>query len=250
MRFVKEKECKIENLKYSCILLSPLIVGMLMYRSIKSFVYRGGRISNRQKRALESSLQKYLLPESERYWEMDEYFSSSNDLVVEIGFGMGNSLVETALKYPHVNFIGIEVFPPGIGNLVASIEEHQINNIRIATFDAKDVFKKNISPQSLSGIQIFFPDPWPKKRHHKRRLVQAGFIKEILPSLKPQGFIHCATDWEEYALDMKHIFKNEELLRPRNENDKQIIVRPKTKFEQRGLKLGHKITDLIFIKNL
>lgn len=216
-------------------------------RDIKSFVYRAGRISKRQKSALESDLEKYLLPKTDTYWNLNNYFSNNNDTVVEIGFGMGDSLITTALRYPDINFIGVEVFPPGIGHLVSSIEDNAIKNIRIANFDAVEVFQKNIASESLAGVQIFFPDPWHKKRHNKRRLIQPNFVKQLINTLKPAGFIHCATDWEDYALHMKNVLDNEDLLVV-SDNGKSSIVRPETKFERRGQKLGHKITDLIYLK--
>ncbi|ASQ46944.1 tRNA (guanosine(46)-N7)-methyltransferase TrmB [Legionella clemsonensis] len=220
-------------------------------RTIKSFVLRGGRISNRQQYALEHWLKDYELPVTNQPWDLVQIFGRDAETIVEIGFGMGASLLTMAEQYPERNFVGIEVHKAGIGSLTADIHEKGIKNIRLATHDAVEVFKHSLAKDSLAGLQIFFPDPWPKKRHHKRRLIQPEFIKVVLERIKTGGFIHCATDWQEYAEHMLNVLSNEPALQniqkdggfsPRPE------TRPLTKFEQRGNKLGHNVWDLIYKK--
>lgn len=164
-----------------------------MQRTIKSFVHRAGRMSPRQQLGLEQLMAHYTLPH-ETAWDFAQIFAREADTIVEIGFGMGASLLTMALEHPEVNFIGIEVHRPGVGSLAADIHEYQLQNLRIASFDAVELFKQCIPDASLAGIQIFFPDPWPKKRHHKRRLIQPEFVRLLVQKLKSHGFVHCATD--------------------------------------------------------
>lgn len=218
-------------------------------RTIKSFTLRAGRLSPRQSRALNEWLPKYELPMQSTPWNLQEVFKSDNKTVVEIGFGMGQSLVEMAKNRPEINFIGIEVHRAGIGSLVADLHDHAIENVRVAAFDAVEVFKNCITPNSLHGIQVFFPDPWPKARHHKRRLIQPDFVKILANALAPSGYLHCATDWEDYAFQMLEVLKNEAILK--NEAVSGDFVpkpdyRPLTKFESRGMRLGHGVWDLVF----
>lgn len=222
-----------------------------MSRPIKSFVLRAGRMSNRQQQALDTWLSEYQLPPSGGCWNMTEIFGRSADVVVEIGFGMGASFLQMAKAQPDVNYIGVEVHQPGIGSLVAGLHDEAIQNVRVATFDAVEAFKNCILDETLSGVQIFFPDPWPKKRHQKRRLIQPEFIKLLAQKIKPGGFLHCATDWEDYAIQMLEVLQAEESLvnsqalgayTPRPER------RPLTKFELRGNKLGHGVWDLMFVR--
>ncbi|MBA2709977.1 MAG: tRNA (guanosine(46)-N7)-methyltransferase TrmB [Tatlockia sp.] len=222
-----------------------------MQRTIKSFVLRAGRISNRQQQALEQYLKEYELSLDEKAWDLNAIFGRVADTIVEIGFGMGSSLLEMAKNQPELNFIGIEVHRAGIGSLVADLRDNEITNVRIVTEDAVAVFKQQLVDQSLAGVQIFFPDPWHKKRHHKRRLIQPEFINLIGRRLKEGGFIHCATDWQEYAVHIKTVLEGESSF-----VNKQIEggysprpeTRPLTKFEQRGQRLGHGVWDLIFSK--
>lgn len=222
-----------------------------MQRTIKSFVMRAGRISNRQQQALEQSLELYDLPLDGKTWDLKAIFGRQADTVVEIGFGMGASLLTMASQQPELNFIGIEVHRAGIGSLVADLQDHAITNVRIVTEDAVAVFKQQIADDSLAGVQIFFPDPWHKKRHNKRRLIQPEFVKLIVQRLKNGGFLHCATDWQEYAEHIKAVLAAEPSLSNR-ESDGGYSPRPKTrpltKFEQRGQRLGHGVWDLIFNK--
>lgn len=220
-----------------------------MRRTVKSFVLRAGRTSNRQQEGLDRWLPHYKL--ENEIWDLAGIFKRQAKTVVEIGFGMGASLLAMAKAQPEVNFIGIEVHRAGIGSLAADLHEHGLNNVRIANEDAVEVFRQNLSDNCLAGIQIFFPDPWPKKRHHKRRLIQPDFIKLITPKLAASGFLHCATDWQEYAEHMQGVLNNEaDLVNQQNDGGyaPRPATRPLTKFESRGQRLGHGVWDLIYLK--
>ncbi|KTC75485.1 tRNA (guanine-N(7)-)-methyltransferase [Legionella birminghamensis] len=222
-----------------------------MKRTIKSYVLRAGRISNRQQSALDNLLQYYEVPFTGSYWNWADLFKREAETVVEIGFGMGASLLAMAKAHPEQNFLGIEVHRAGVGSLLADVHEEKIENLRIVVHDAVEIFKQQIPPDSLAGIQIFFPDPWPKKRHHKRRLVQPELVKTMVGALKPGGFIHCATDWEDYAQQMLEVLSAEEsLINSMSEGgfSPRPETRPVTKFEKRGQGLGHGVWDLIFVK--
>lgn len=222
-----------------------------MHRTIKSFVLRTGRVSHRQQQALDEWLADYELPAPGQQWDLKTAFGRSADTVVEIGFGMGSSLVSMAKAAPEINFVGIEVHRAGIGSLVADLHDENIQNVRVAPFDAVEVFKTCLADQALVGVQVFFPDPWPKKRHHKRRLVQGEFVHTLVEKVKVGGFLHCATDWEDYAQQMLAVLSTEPLLK--NADDAGGFMprperRPLTKFEQRGNRLGHGVWDLMFIR--
>lgn len=222
-----------------------------MRRTIKSFVLRAGKMTTRQTQGLNVLLANYLLPESKEPWDFTEIFANSNPVIVEIGFGMGASLLEMAQNSPETNFIGIEVHLAGQGSLAADLDEHQVTNVRIANFDAIEAFKQNIADESLEAVQIFFPDPWPKKKHHKRRLIQTAFVKLVVSKIRKGGILHCATDWENYAEHMLEIIKTEDSLdnlSPSGDYVERPASRPMTKFERRGLKLGHGVWDLQFVK--
>ena len=222
-----------------------------MHRGIKSFVLRAGRVSARQQQALDQGLTAYLLPPPGEPWCLATLFGRTAETVVEIGFGMGRSLVEMAKAAPLVNFIGIEVHQAGIGALVASLRDEGISNVRIAPYDAIEVFYTCLPKESLLGVQIFFPDPWPKKRHHKRRLIQSDFIQWVIQAIKIGGTIHCATDWEEYAHTIHSVLSAASELQnqdPAGGFVSRPLTRPLTKFEERGQRLGHGVWDLIFIK--
>lgn len=217
-----------------------------MQRIIKSFVQRAGRISPRQQLGLDTLAMHYMLKSDEK-WDFRQIFSRDANTIVEIGFGMGASLLTTAMEHPELNFIGIEVHRPGIGRLSADLNDHKISNVRIAPYDAVELFKQCIPDASLSGIQIFFPDPWPKKRHQKRRLVQPEFVHLLTEKLKVGGFIHCATDWQDYAEHMRQVLSAETRLKSAHPDTDYLPrpeTRPLTKFENRGLKLGHGVWDL------
>lgn len=222
-----------------------------MHRRIKSYVLRAGRVSNRQQQGLDLWLRDYELPISSGPWNIAQEFGRTADTLVEIGFGMGNSLYTMAQNNPQLNYIGIEVHKAGIGSLVADLHDQQLTNVRIAAHDAVEIFQTQIEDGALSGVQIFFPDPWHKKRHHKRRLIQTEFIQLIAKKIKQGGFIHCATDWEEYAEHILAVLSSEATLQNQQltgDYSPRPSTRPITKFEQRGERLGHGVWDLIFIK--
>ena len=222
-----------------------------MERRIKSFVLRAGRVSNRQQQALDQWLVGYALPAPGKLWDLVAEFGRAADIVVEIGFGMGASLLSMATERPDLNFLGIEVHRAGIGSLVADLHDNAVRNVRVAPFDAVEVFMTSIADNSLAGVQIFFPDPWHKKRHHKRRLIQPAFINMLVKKVKPGGFIHCATDWQAYAEHMQQVLAGESALHNQQQDggySPRPDTRPLTKFEQRGQRLGHGVWDLIYIR--
>jgi tRNA (guanine-N7-)-methyltransferase len=169
--------------------------------------------------------------------------------VLEIGFGMGDATAAIAAARPETDFIGVEVHPPGVGALLQRIEERSLTNVRIVQHDAVEVLERMIAPATLAGVHIFFPDPWHKKRHHKRRLVQSAFVALLAERLAPGGYLHCATDWEPYAQQMLQVLGAEPLLRNAAEGfADRPAWRPPTRFEQRGLRLGHGVRDLLFTR--
>jgi len=170
-------------------------------------------------------------------------FHRKAPLVVEIGFGNGDALLAAALASPVTNYIGIEVHRPGLGRLLRELEAKGLSNVRVIDGDAKDVFRDVFPPASLDGVRIFFPDPWPKKRHHKRRLIEPGFVSLLAIRLKPGGYVHLATDWADYAQQMREVLDAEPLLKV---EDVDVAHRPLTRFEHRGRKRGHAITDLVY----
>lgn len=221
-----------------------------MQRTVKSFVLRAGRVSSRQQQGLEQGLVHYQLPLSDDGWDLPSIFGRTADTVVEIGFGMGASLLAMAKARPDLNFIGIEVHRAGIGRLAADLFDEELTHVRIAPYDAVEVFKRCFPDKALAGVQIFFPDPWPKKRHHKRRLIQVDFIRLLVKKIRPGGFIHCATDWQDYAEHMLQVLDAEpELHNQQHEGgfSPRPSTRPVTKFEQRGCQLGHDIWDLVYL---
>jgi tRNA (guanine-N7-)-methyltransferase len=219
------------------------------HRPIRSFVLRAGRISRAQKRALETLLPVYGIPFRPEPLDLDQVFGRAAARILEIGFGMGETTATIAAEHPETDFIGVEVHPPGIGSLLKEIEARGLTNLRIIPHDAVEVLTHMIPPESLDGLHIFFPDPWPKKRHHKRRLIQPPFVALAADRLKPGGYIHVATDWQPYAEQILAVLSAE----PRLENTAEGYAprpawRPTTKFENRGLRLGHGVWDLVFRK--
>jgi tRNA (guanine-N7-)-methyltransferase len=174
-------------------------------------------------------------------------FGRDAPCVLEIGFGMGDATAQIAQSLPGTNFLGVEVHPPGVGALLKHIGEKGLTHVRIVQHDAVEVLQHMVAPQSLAGVHIFFPDPWHKKRHHKRRLIQPDFVAQLVTHLAPGGYVHCATDWEPYAQQMLEVLTAEPALTNTAEGFAQRpAYRPLTKFEQRGLKLGHGVWDLVF----
>ncbi|MDD5034203.1 MAG: tRNA (guanosine(46)-N7)-methyltransferase TrmB [Methylococcaceae bacterium] len=217
-------------------------------RRIRSFVLRQGRITLAQNGALEKLWPVYGLT-PEQPFEPRLAFGREAPLILEIGFGNGESLARMAAASPEKNFLGIEVHRPGVGHLLIKIEELGLENVRIYCADAMEILQTRIANGSLAGMQVFFPDPWHKKRHHKRRLVNAEFIRLVSDKLAPGGILHCATDWEDYARQMLEVMAGCERLRNRaggNRYCERPKQRPLTKFEQRGCRLGHGVWDLLF----
>jgi tRNA (guanine-N7-)-methyltransferase len=216
---------------------------------IRSYVLRTGRMTPVQRRALEEHWQRWGLEYDGRELAYKAVFGRSGPVVLEIGFGMGQSLVAMAAERPETNFIGIEVHKPGVGKLLHCMEERGVDNIRIYCHDAVEVLRDCIPDASLDVVQIFFPDPWHKKRHNKRRLIQTAFVAQLISKLKPGGILHLATDWEDYARQMMDVLGAAEDL-SNTSGDGQFAPRPQhrplTKFEVRGERLGHGVWDLVF----
>ncbi|MDN3921897.1 tRNA (guanosine(46)-N7)-methyltransferase TrmB [Roseateles violae] len=219
-------------------------------RGIKSFVVRAGRMGTGQIKALAELGPRYVLPfQAGRTLDPAAVFGRQAPLVFEIGFGMGGATAQIAQTLPDHDFIGCEVHEPGVGALLKLIGEQQIENIRIFQHDAVEVLEQMIAPASLAGVHIFFPDPWHKKRHNKRRLIQPDFVAKLVRHIAPGGYLHCATDWEPYAQQMLEVLAAEPLLQnTAADYAEKPSYRPLTKFENRGLKLGHGVWDLVFRK--
>ena len=214
---------------------------------IRSFVHRRSHITQGQQQALDTLLAKWGVNYQTSLLDLAATFNRQADTILEIGFGMGETTEQIALSRPNDNFLGVEVFNAGVGSLLKRIEASSLGNIRIIQHDAVEVVRDMIAPDSLAGVHIYFPDPWPKLRHHKRRLVQPPFVQLLASRLKPGGYIHCATDWEHYAMQMLAVLSQESSLENTSEGfAPRPEYRPLTKFENRGLKLGHGVWDVIF----
>ncbi len=220
-----------------------------VHRPIKSFVLRQGRVSPAQQRACDTLLPVFGVPYRNAAINLDEVFGRVSEKYLEIGFGMGETTAHIAATFPERDFLAIEVHTPGVGALLKTIGETGLQNIRIVQHDAVEVLMNMIADQTFNGAHIFFPDPWPKKRHHKRRLIQAPFVSLLASKLKPNGYLHAATDWEEYAQHILSVLSAEPMLM--NVADgyaPRPAYRPQTKFEARGLRLGHGVWDIVFHK--
>ncbi len=231
-----------------------MIITNPLPRHIKSFVRREGRWTPGQRQALELLWEKYVLPNDVGLLNWKTIFSQPTDVdtFLEIGFGMGHSILNMAIAAPEKNFLGIEVFRPGIGSLLAQLNQNNINNVRVLCADAAIALPGCIPEASLAGIHIFFPDPWPKKRHHKRRLIQPAFVSLLASKLKLGGYLHLATDWEDYAQHMLQVLSAIDNLTNATESEQFISRgdRPTTKYERRGERLGHAVRDLMFYKTV
>ncbi|CAN5894085.1 tRNA (guanosine(46)-N7)-methyltransferase TrmB [soil metagenome] len=218
-------------------------------RSIRSFVVRAGRMGPGQIRALADLGPRFLLPYSDAPADFDVIFGRSAPRVFEIGFGMGDATASIAQALPGTDFIGVEVHTPGVGALLKRIGELSLGNLRLIQHDAVDVLERMVGAESLAGVHVFFPDPWHKLKHNKRRLIQPEFVRLLVSRLAPGGYLHCATDWEPYAQQMLEVLSAEPALRNTAEGyAPKPDYRPLTKFENRGLKLGHGVWDLVFTK--
>lgn len=219
----------------------------LLRRPIRSYVLRQGRVTEAQRRARDELLPRLGLPFSRERLDLDRAFGRAAPRILEIGFGMGETTAQIAAAHPETDYLGIEVHTPGVGSLLKRAAALGLANVRVIQHDAVEVVEHMIAPASLDGVHIFFPDPWPKKRHHKRRLVQAPFIELLATRMKPGAYLHIATDWEDYARQILEVLSGEPLLvntadgfAPRPDH------RPLTKFEARGLRLGHRVWDVLF----
>jgi tRNA (guanine-N7-)-methyltransferase len=220
-------------------------------RGIRSFVMRAGRVTTGQARALQELGAHFILPYQAQPLDLTAAFGRDAPTILEIGFGMGEATAHIAALMPDKNFLCCEVHPPGVGALLKRIGEQQLSNIRIVQHDAVEVIEHMLAAQSLAGVHVFFPDPWHKKRHNKRRLIQPPFVARLATRIAPGGYMHCATDWEPYAHQMLEVLAGE----PSLENTSpgfapKPFYRPLTKFENRGLKLGHGVWDVVFRKRL
>ena len=246
----------------------PLLQLDLPARNIRSFVRRAGRITSGQSRALDELGAQFLLPYQPNAIDLiaiyadvssakGTYCLKDGPVVLEIGFGMGEATAQIAAQLPETRFLCCEVHPPGVGALLKRIGEQQLHNIRICAHDAVEVIDHMLAPGSLDGVHVFFPDPWHKARHNKRRLIQPALVAKLAARLKPGGYIHCATDWQPYAEQMLHVLSAEPRLRnPSALSHPELQgyaprphYRPLTKFERRGLKLGHGVWDLVFVRH-
>lgn len=216
-------------------------------RSIRSFVLRQGHMTAAQQRAIDTMWPQFGIDYQNTPIDLNGAFGNTRPKVLEIGFGMGVATVEIAKRLPQTDFLAIDVHGPGVGNILKLIEEENIGNIRVMRHDAVEVVENMLQDGALAGIHIFFPDPWHKKRHNKRRLVQIPFIEKLLPKLAVGGYIHMATDWEEYAFQMLEVLNSFDRLQNTSETFSPTPdYRPETKFEARGKRLGHGVWDLVF----
>jgi tRNA (guanine-N7-)-methyltransferase len=214
---------------------------------IRSFVLRQGRVTPAQQRACDTLLPQFGIPYAAQPLDFARAFGRVAPRILEIGFGMGESTAAIALAHPENDYLALEVHTPGVGNLLKLIEAQRISNIRIIRHDAVEVSRDMLVAATLDGVHIFFPDPWHKTRHNKRRLIQAPFIAQLVKKLKPGGYIHVATDWEDYAGQVLAVLSAQPLLEnTAKDYAPRPAYRPLTKFEKRGIRLGHGVWDLVF----
>lgn len=218
-------------------------------RRIRSYVRREGRLTPGQQRALDTLMPRFGIEYHDQRLDLDGIFGRAAPRTLEIGCGNGDTLLDLARRHPDRDFIGIEVHRPGIGRILMGVEEHGLTNVRVICHDAVEVLEHMIPPESLDAVLLFFPDPWHKKRHHKRRIVQPDFVARVVRALRPGGLFHLATDWQDYAehmlrtVDASTAFSN---LAGAGHFSPRPAERPLTRFEQRGLRLGHGVWDLLY----
>lgn len=222
----------------------------LSQRRIRSFVLRQGRLTKGQARALETGFPQFGVNYAPEQLDLDALFNRADSKkILEIGFGMGETTAKIAQVLPDCDFLAAEVHTPGVGALLKLIQENELNNIRVIQHDVVEVLHHMIADASLDGVHIFFPDPWHKKRHHKRRLIQAEFVQLLCTKLKTGGYLHVATDWQEYAEWVLEVLNAEtQLENTAKDYAVKPSYRPLTKFENRGLKLGHGVWDMVFTR--
>ena len=216
---------------------------------IRSFVLRAGRVGSGQARALAELGPQFVLPYQPQPFDLNHLFGRAAPKILEIGFGMGESLAEIASAHSENDYLGVEVHTPGVGALLKQLGERGLTNVRIVQHDAVDVLNHMLAPESLAGAHVFFPDPWHKTRHHKRRLIQPPLVQLLASRLQPGGYLHLATDWEDYAMQMLDVLRAEPMLaNTAADFSPRPGSRPLTKFEARGLRLGHGVWDLLFTR--
>lgn len=219
------------------------------HRPIRSFVLRGGRLTHAQQNALDELWPRYGIDDGTGFVDFAEHFGNTSDVIMEIGFGNGESTWRMARDEPDANFLGLEVHEPGVGHLLMALEKHAIDNVRVVREDAVTFLEQRVADATLAGVRIYFPDPWPKKRHHKRRIIQPEFVARLARCMAPDAVLHLATDWQPYAEHMLEVlsaspdFVN---LSPSGDYCPQPRWRPHTKYEQRGQRLGHVVRDLLY----
>ncbi|MCK9619694.1 MAG: tRNA (guanosine(46)-N7)-methyltransferase TrmB [Methylobacter sp.] len=219
-------------------------------RRIRSFIRRQGRITQGQQLALDNHWDRYCLDPNADY-DFSQVFGRTAPLIVEIGFGAGDSLAKMAAANPDNDYIGIEVHRPGVGHLMLLLDQQGLTNVRIYCHDAIEIIERKIADNSLAGVHLFFPDPWPKKKHHKRRIVRPSFVESLTKKLQSGGYFHAATDWQNYAENMLEVLSAGTGISNTSDTGdycERPEYRPLTKFEQRGIRLGHGVWDLIFKK--
>lgn len=220
---------------------------MLRHTHIRSFVLRQGRVSSAQQRSYDALMPRYGIAYTTSLLDLNSAFGRDAPKILEIGFGMGETTAAIAQANPQNDYLAIEVHTPGVGSLLKQIGEMNLSNIRIIQHDAVEVLRDMLPDNVLDGVHIFFPDPWHKARHHKRRLIQSPFVAQLVKKLKPGGYLHIATDWQDYAEQVLAVLGAEPLLRNTAANyATRPAYRPLTKFEQRGLRLGHGVWDVVF----
>lgn len=220
-------------------------------KSIRSYVVRAGRMTEAQRKAFEVSWPVYGLKLADGAIDTDVVFGRTGQKVLEIGFGMGTSLIEMAVASPNTDFIGVEVHPPGVGTLMNSARIEDLSNLRVYLADANDVLEECFATQSIDRLQLYFPDPWHKKKHNKRRIVKSTFVQQVRAKLRSGGILHMATDWQHYADQMMETLSEAEGFENcagAGQYSERPSYRPITKFEKRGEKLGHGVWDLVFKK--
>ena len=225
----------------------------LHHRRIRSFVTRAGRVSPAQQRARETLGERHVVPLAAAPLDFRTLFGRDAPVVLEIGFGMGAATAVVAAAHREIDFLGVEVHAPGVGALLKLAGEHALTNLRIVEHDAVDVVETMIAPASLAGVHVWFPDPWHKARHNKRRLIQPAFVATVAARIAAGGYLHCATDWEDYAVQMRDVLDAEPTLSNTSPTGyatpaDPLLTRPVTKFETRGQRLGHGVWDLVFTK--
>ena len=220
----------------------------MQHRPVRSFILRQGRLSGAQRRACETLLPKFGILFSSGLINLDQVFGRQAPRILEIGSGMGNTTVHIAQSQPQNDYLAVEVHTPGVGSLLRQVEASGLTNVRIIQHDAVEVLQHMLPVSSIDGVHIFFPDPWPKVRHHKRRLIKPDFIALLCSRLRSGGYIHVATDWENYAQQILDVLGSEPQLVMRATESVACHTRPLTRFEQRGLRLGYTVRDMIFCK--